>query len=102
VLVTTQNQYWPPAQAMDVPVLDPEVAAGFLVSRTNDQGRLPWSLPPSWAGCRWRWSRPPPTCRPPAPRWPGTCRCSGTGRLTCWPAAQLFAELNLDQSDETG
>ena len=19
----------------------------------------------SWAGCRWRWSRPPPTCRPP-------------------------------------
>ena len=39
VLVTTQNQHWPPGQAVDVPVLDPEVAAGFLVSRTGDANR---------------------------------------------------------------
>jgi len=36
VLVTTQSQHWPPGQALDVPVLDPAVAAGFLVNRTGD------------------------------------------------------------------
>ena len=36
VLITTQNQHWPPGQALDVPVLDTEVAADFLVSRTGD------------------------------------------------------------------
>jgi hypothetical protein len=36
VLVTTQSQHWPPAQALDVPVLDTNVAAGFLVNRTGD------------------------------------------------------------------
>ena len=40
VLVTTQNQIWPPGQALDVPVLDPVVAAGFLVSRTGDPDRV--------------------------------------------------------------
>jgi hypothetical protein len=39
VLITTQNQHWPPGQAVDVPVLDPEVAAGFLVDRTGDADR---------------------------------------------------------------
>jgi hypothetical protein len=39
VLITTQNQAWPPGQAVDVPVLDPVVAAGFLVSRTGDADR---------------------------------------------------------------
>ena len=39
VLVTTQNQHWPPGQAMDVPVLDPKVAADFLVNRTSDTDR---------------------------------------------------------------
>ena len=39
VLITTQNQHWPPGLALDVPVLDVEVAAGFLVSRTGDQDR---------------------------------------------------------------
>ncbi len=36
VLITSRNQMWPPGQALDVPVLDPEVAAEFLVSRTGD------------------------------------------------------------------
>ena len=39
VLITTQNQLWPPGQALEVPVLDIEVAAGFLVSRTDDADR---------------------------------------------------------------
>jgi Tetratricopeptide repeat len=39
VLITTQNQSWPPGQALEVPVLDPEVAADFLVTRTADQDR---------------------------------------------------------------
>ena len=39
VLITTQNQHWPPGQAMDVPVLDVEVAADFLVNRTGDPDR---------------------------------------------------------------
>ena len=90
VLITSQNALWPPGQAVEVPVLDTEVAAGFLVNRTGDPdsqaaagaGRA------SWAGCRWRWSRPPPTSRPPGPAWPGTWRCSGSGGRTCWPAAK--------------
>ena len=36
VLITSRNQIWPPGQALDVPVLDPQVAADFLVSRTSD------------------------------------------------------------------
>ena len=36
VLVTTQNQLWPPGQVLQVPVLGTEVAAAFLVSRTGD------------------------------------------------------------------
>ena len=39
VLITSRNQIWPPGQALDVPVLDPQVAAGFLVSRTGDTDR---------------------------------------------------------------
>ena len=36
VLITGRNQDWPSGQALDVPVLDPEVAAGFLVDRSGD------------------------------------------------------------------
>ena len=36
VLVTSQSALWPPGQAMEVPVLDVQVAAGFLVTRTGD------------------------------------------------------------------
>ncbi len=39
VLITSQNQTWPPGQALEVPVLDPEAAAGFLVHRTGDPDR---------------------------------------------------------------
>jgi len=36
VLITTQSQLWPPGQVLDVPVLGPDVAAGFLATRTGD------------------------------------------------------------------
>jgi hypothetical protein len=39
VLITTQSQHWPPGQALDVPVLDIEVGADFLVARTGDADR---------------------------------------------------------------
>ncbi|HEV3291488.1 MAG TPA: tetratricopeptide repeat protein, partial [Streptosporangiaceae bacterium] len=38
VLITSQNPHWP-GKAMDVPVLGPDVAAGFLISRTGDSDR---------------------------------------------------------------
>ncbi len=39
VLITSRNALWPPGQPLDVPVLDLDVAAGFLVSRTGDPDR---------------------------------------------------------------
>ena len=36
VLVTSQSALWPPGQAMEVPVLDVQAAAGFLATRTGD------------------------------------------------------------------
>jgi hypothetical protein len=39
MLITTQNQHWPPGHVLDVPVLDAEIAAGFLVDRTGDPDR---------------------------------------------------------------
>jgi hypothetical protein len=43
VLITTQNQHWPSGQALDVRVLDTQVAADFLVKRTGD---------PDWTAAR--------------------------------------------------
>jgi hypothetical protein len=37
VVVTSQSQHWPGWQVLDVPVLDPDVAARFLVNRAADQ-----------------------------------------------------------------
>ena len=39
VLITSRNQIWPPGQALQVPVLDLQVAAEFLVSRTGNLDR---------------------------------------------------------------
>ncbi len=36
VLITSRDPFWPPGQALEVPVLDPDVAAEFLVNRTGD------------------------------------------------------------------
>jgi hypothetical protein len=39
VLITSRNALWPPGQALEVPVLDLEAAAGFLAARTGDADR---------------------------------------------------------------
>lgn len=39
VLVTSQSAMWPPGQAMEVPLLDPEAAAAFLTARAGDADR---------------------------------------------------------------
>ena len=39
VLITSRDQIWPPGQALEVPVLDSEVAAEFLAGRTGDPDR---------------------------------------------------------------
>jgi hypothetical protein len=39
VLITSRNQIWPPGQAVEVPVLDSQVAAEFLIGRTGDADR---------------------------------------------------------------
>jgi hypothetical protein len=41
VLITSRNALWPPGQLMEVPVLDVQVAAGFLTARTGDQDWAP-------------------------------------------------------------
>jgi hypothetical protein len=44
VLITSQNPAWP-GLVLDVPMLDPDVAAGFLTSRTDEQDRqAAWEL----------------------------------------------------------
>jgi len=39
VLITSRNPIWPPGQALEVPVLETEVAAKFLAGRTGDTAR---------------------------------------------------------------
>ena len=39
VLITSRDQIWPPGHALEVPVLDQQVAAGFLTDRTGDTDR---------------------------------------------------------------
>jgi Tetratricopeptide repeat len=39
VLITSQNQNWPPSLVMEVPVLASDIAADFLVNRTADPDR---------------------------------------------------------------
>ena len=61
---------------------------GWPQRRPGPAGRRAIS-PGSWAGCRWRWSRPPRTCRPPGTAWPGTWHRSGIGGWTCSVAESL-------------
>ncbi len=41
VLVTSRSALWPPGQVLEVPVLDTEVAAALLISRTGDADGQP-------------------------------------------------------------
>ena len=38
MVITSQYGYWPDGQGLDVPMLDREVAAGFLLERTGAAG----------------------------------------------------------------
>lgn len=40
VIITSQSQHWPSATVLDVPVLDSDVAARFLVSRSGDPDEM--------------------------------------------------------------
>jgi hypothetical protein len=45
VLITTRSGHWPGDQAVEVPVLEQDVAAGFLAARTGDSIReAAWAL----------------------------------------------------------
>jgi hypothetical protein len=94
VLVTTQDARWPGSQAVDVPCLDPEVAAGFLLARTSSADKASaLDLAGAVGGLRGRAAAGPGPGRrlhagQPPPPWPPTCNCSGNGRPTCWPAAR--------------
>ena len=82
VLIISQNQFLPPGQALDVPVLDPEVAAEFLRNRTGDADRrAALELAGELAGCRCHRSRPPPTSGPPGEpgRRPGIVPAAAAG-----------------------
>jgi len=47
-------------------VTDRATVGRFMPPAGIRTGWRPGSLRRGWAGCRWRWSRPPPACRPPA------------------------------------
>jgi hypothetical protein len=51
VLITSQSALWSRGQALEVPVLDTEVAAGFLAGRTGDTDRrAAWDLADALGG----------------------------------------------------
>ena len=45
MIITSQSPHWPGDRALEVPVLDQDVAAGFLLDRTGDHDHEPaWEL----------------------------------------------------------
>ena len=89
VLITSQNQIWPPGQALEVPVLDPEVAAEFLVEPDRRPGpaggpgagrRAGRAAAGAGAGRRLHAGQ-----RGQPGRVPGVVPAAA--RRTCWPAA---------------
>ena len=87
VLITSQNPAWP-GQPLNVPMLDLDVAAGFLVDRTSDPDlQAARDLADALGGLPLALSRPPHTSRPLRALWPVTWPCSGTGGLSCFPVA---------------
>ena len=90
LLITCQNPAWPPGQVLEVPVLDTEIAADFLVSRTGDSDRASAvELARQLGGLPLALEQAAATCRPPG----SVCRLiwhrSAGGAVTCWPAASL-------------
>ena len=88
VLITSQNPNWP-GQPLRRSRCSTRTSrrVSWSTAPVTRTGRQPGTSLTCWAGCRWRWSRPPRTSRPPGAPWPGTWPCSGTGGPSCWPAA---------------
>ena len=88
VLITSRNQIWPPGQALEVPVLDPQVAAEFLVSRTGDADRrAALELAGELGGLPLALEQAAAYVQASGEAWPDTWPCSGSGARTCWAAA---------------
>ncbi len=88
VLITSQNPTWPPASRWMFPCsTGTSRRVSWSAGPVTRTGRRPGTSPTSWAGCRWRWSRPPRTSRPPGTPWPVTWPCSGSDGPSCWPVA---------------
>ena len=95
VLITSQDPHWPGRQAVDVPVLGQEVAAGFLQARTgSDDQDAALELADELGGLPLALEQAAPTCRRPAAASPGTWPCSGSGAPTCSPAANQPGTTN--------
>ena len=90
VLITSQSAAWPRGQAVEVPVLDTEVAAGFLINRTGDPDRQ------AAAGAGGRAGRAAAGAGAGRRLYPGhrdhpgrvPVGVPGAPRRTCWPAAK--------------
>jgi hypothetical protein len=62
VLVTSRNPSWERVMPLEVPLLPHAAATAFLLERTGQDDATPPRLwPRSWATCRWRSSRRPPS-----------------------------------------
>ena len=86
VLITSQNQIWPPAQALEVPVLDPEVAAEFLVNRTGDPDRqAALDLAGELGGLPLALEQAAAYIQATGGSLSGYLGCSGSTRTTCCP-----------------
>ena len=92
VLITSRNQAWTAGQVLQVPVLDPKVAADFLVTRSRDPDReSALELAGQLGGLPLALEQAAVTCGPPGRTWPVTWHCSAGDVVTCWLAASLRA-----------
>ena len=91
VLITSQHGLWPTGLGIEVPELEVEAAAGFLVSRSGDPDLVTArKLAAELGDCRWLLSKPARMSRLPASPWLSTVHCSMTAGRSCWLAAQLL------------
>jgi hypothetical protein len=74
VLVTSRNANWEEHSALaELEVFDPAEAVTFLLARSGSSDEAAAAeIAEYWASCRWRRSRPAPTCGRPACRLPPT------------------------------
>ena len=85
VLITSRDQIWPPGKALQVPALDPEVAAEFLVNRTGDPDRrAALDLAGEMGGLPLALEQAAAYVQASGDSLAGYCHRSGGGARTCW------------------